>query len=369
MNRRRLAIFLPDLRGGGAERTVLGVAGAFAEWHDVDLVIATRGGELRAHVPPGVQVIELGASRVLGSLPRLVAYLRRTRPDAILAALNHANLVAIVARSWSRVPARLVIGEHNHLSTATMHAVRRRDRVIPALVRVLYPRADAVIAVSEGVAEDLASQIGLPRSKLHVVANPVDVDDLQRQAHLAPLHPWLNPQRHSRVALAVGRLTEAKDFGTLLEALAIARAEVDLRLIVLGEGEARNQLESTARRLGVGDVVDLHGFVSNPYPYFRAADLFVLSSRWEGLPTVLIEAVALSGRIVATDCPSGAREILEDAGVGTLVPVGNAAALAAAMVAALDQPAAAHPDVLGRYDPATVRQAYAELLGLPLTSS
>lgn len=369
MMRRRLVIFLPGLQGGGAERAMLGVAEAFAEGHDVDLVVATSGGELRQQVPPGVRLVDLGSSRTLASLPRLVGHLRQTRPDAILSALSHANLVAIAARSLSRVPARLVISEHSHLSTATMHAISRRDRIIPGLMRILYPRADAVIAVSEGVAQDLTSCLDLPCDKLHVVPNPVDVDGLTRQAQLHPDHPWLTETRDGRVALAVGRLTEAKDFGMLVEAVALARTKVDLRLIVLGEGEGRDQLEATARRLGVADVIDLHGFAANPYPFFRTADLFVLSSKWEGLPTVLIEAVALSGRIVATDCPGGSREILEDAGVGTLVPVGDSKSLAAAMVAALDKPAAAQPGALNRYSPAEVRRAYAELLGLAVTRS
>lgn len=348
---------------------MLGVARALAEGVDVELVVATRQGELREQVPPGVSLVDLGSSRTLGSLPRLVRHLRRSRPDAILSALSHANLVAIAARSLSRVPARLVISEHSHLSIATMHAVNRRDRVVPGLMRILYPRADAVIAVSEGAAEDLASCLDVPRDKLHVVPNPVDVDSLVRQAQLRADHPWLTETRDGAVALAVGRLTEAKDFGVLIEAVALARSHVNVRLIVLGDGEARDQLETTARRLGVADVIDLHGFVANPYPFFRAADLFVLSSKWEGLPTVLIEAVALTGRIVSTDCRSGAREILEDAGVGTLVPVGDAGALATAIVATLERPATAHPEALRRYAPATIRRAYAELLGLAVSGS
>lgn len=361
--RRRLTFFLPDLRGGGAERTVLGLAGALASDADVEVVLAgPDAGEFETERPPGVRLTCLGSARVLTSVPRLARHLRRRRPDAVLSGLNHANIVAVAARAMAGVETRLVVVEHNTLSAATQHATSRRDRLMPKLIGWAYPRADAVVAVSAGVADDLAASAGLERSSIEVIPNPVDLADLRRRAARPAGHPWFHDGL-GPVALAAGRLVPAKGFDVLLEAVHRARSELPLRLVVLGEGDERAKLENLIARLGLEGAVDLAGFVSDPYPYFAATDLFVLSSRFEGLPTVLLEALALAGRVVATDCPSGPREILDEVGqLDRLVPVDDPAALAEAMVAALDRPPELLSDALGAYDPSRVRERYTAVL-------
>lgn len=362
----RLAIFLPHVGGGGAERAMVGVAASFAERCDVDLVLAGSDGALLDEVPPSVRVVELGARRVASSLPGLVRYLGTSRPDAVLSALTHTNIVAIVARALARATPPLVVCEQSHLSTATAQAQRRRDRVLPRVLRVLYPRAEAIVAVSNGVADDLAEQIGVDRRRVTVIPNPIAVDALRARAAAPTMDPWLDEPDHPPVAVAVGRLTEQKDFPTLLDALAVCRRTVPLRLVILGEGEDRAMLTDQIERLGLSEAVKLPGFASNPYAHLGAADVFVLSSRWEGLPTVLLEALAVGTPVVSTDCPSGPSEILDNGAFGWLVPVGDANALATAILAALEGPSQPIGSALDYYAPDAVRDAYAQALHLSI---
>jgi glycosyltransferase involved in cell wall biosynthesis len=214
------------------------------------------------------------------------------------------------------------------------HATQLRQRLVPSLVRRSYPRADGIAAVSAGVADDLAGVLGLPRHRVQVINNPVIVPELSTMMEQPCEHPWFVGD-HPPVLLAVGRLSPQKDFECLLRAFATVRAETDARLMILGEGPERARLESLVTELGLTGDVELPGWVGNPYPYMARSDLFVLSSRWEGLPTVLIEALFCGLRIVATDCPSGPQEILDGGRYGALVPVGDHAALAAAIIASL----------------------------------
>jgi glycosyltransferase involved in cell wall biosynthesis len=227
-----------------------------------------------------------------------------------------------------------VVNEQNTLSMESGHSAQLRQRLVPALVRRSYPRADGIAAVSGGVADDLAAVVGLPRQRVRVINNPVIVPELASMSAQPCDHPWLTGD-HPPVLLAVGRLAPQKDFTCLLRAFAQVRASTTARLLILGEGPERARLEALARDLGVADDVMLPGWVGNPYPYMARADLFVLSSRWEGLPTVLIEALYCGLRIVATDCPSGPREILDEGRFGALVPVGDPDALAAEILATL----------------------------------
>ncbi|MER3479061.1 MAG: glycosyl transferase [Meiothermus sp.] len=332
---KRIALFLPSLRGGGAERVMANLARGFAEQGlTVDLVLAKAEGPYLSQVPTSVRVVDLGARRVLFALPGLVQYLRRERPSAMLSALNHANIVAIWARFLARTKTRLVVSEHNTLSRATENAAVRRAKAMPLLIRLFYPQADAVVAVSQGVAKDLTARTGLPPGKVRVIYNPVVTPELFAKAEEPLDHPWFKPGEPP-VILGVGRLTAQKDFATLIRAFALVRKERPARLMILGEGEERPKLETLVQELGLEADVSLPGFVENPFSYMKRAAVFVLSSKWEGLPTVLIEALALGIPVVSTDCPNGPAEILEGGKWGGLVPVGDPEALAGAMLGLL----------------------------------
>ncbi len=330
-----LSVFIPSLRGGGAERVMVALANGFAaRGLGVDLVLVKAEGPYLDDVAPGVRVVDLGARRVLSSLPALVGYLRRERPCVLLSAMNHVNVVALLARRLAQVSTRVVVSEHANFSQWRQHATPLQSYIITPLMCWTYPWADNVVAVSSGVADDLAPVIGLTRASIAMVHNPVVSEDMLAYAN-APLdHPWFAPTAPP-VVLGVGRLTAQKDFDSLLRAFAKLRQKRQARLMILGEGELRSKFEALIEALGLSADVALPGFQSNPLAYMRRASLFVLSSRFEGFGNVLVEAMACGTPVVSTDCPSGPAEILEDGKWGRLVPVGDVGALADAMLATL----------------------------------
>ncbi|HEY8366975.1 MAG TPA: glycosyltransferase, partial [Bacteroidia bacterium] len=229
------------------------------------------------------------------------------------------------------VSTRLVVREANTISVSSKNSLNFKARILPLLMKLLYPSADAVIAVSEGVAKDLTQIIGLPAEKVKVIYNPVITPEIFKKAEEPIKHPWFAPGELP-VILGVGRLTKQKDFVTLIRAFDIVRKEYPSRLVILGEGEERPKLEALVKELGLEQYVYMPGFEENPFKYMKHAAVFVLSSRWEGLPNVLIQALALGTPVVSTDCPSGPREILSAGKYGTLVPVGDYDALAKAII-------------------------------------
>ena len=329
-----IAFFLPSVRGGGAQRVMVNlVQGIIERGLPVDVVLAAADGVFLSQLPPTARVVDLRARRLLRSLAPLTRYLRRERPRVLVSSMSHANMIALWAARLAGRTTPVMVTVHNTMSEST----RQAGRLEPYLLRAFYPWADRVVAVSRGVADDLARTSGLPRDRIQVVYNPVITPAMMASAQQAPDHPWF-ASGGPPVILGVGRLTRQKDFPTLIRAFAEVRRRRAARLMVLGEGEDRPSLETLVAELGVTADVTLPGFRENAMAYMAGSALFVLSSTWEGLPTVLIEALAAGARVVSTDCPSGPREILQDGRLGALVPVGDAAALAAAMADALDQP-------------------------------
>ena len=317
---------------------MVNLAKGFAEQGlKVDLVLAKAEGPYLSQVPARVRVVDLKASRVLTSLPGLVRYLKQERPAALLSAMNHANIVAIWARKITGIPCRLVVSVHSTLSKETENASYARTRVMPFFIRWFYPWADSIVAVSRGVAEDLVKVTGIPRELIKVIYNPVVTPKLLEKAKVSIDHPWFRSGQPP-VILSVGRLTKQKDFPTLIRAFALVRTERSARLMILGEGEERPKLEALVRELGLEDDVSMPGFVDNPYAYMARAAVFVLSSLWEGLSNVLIEAMAVGTPVVSTDCPSGPAEILEGGKWGKLVPVGDVEGLAGAITEQISSP-------------------------------
>ena len=361
----RLTVFLPSLAGGGAERAISTVAsGLAARGHAVSLVLASAHGPYLAGLHPAVQVVDLAQPSLVRALPRLIRHLRQSRPTVLLAAMSHANVVAALAHRVAASSARLVLSERVQLSALF---ASRRDmamRATHALMRLTYPWADHIVTVSQGVADDLPRHVGVDRTRIVTLPNPVVDAALLQQAAEPPAHPWLL-EGAVPVVLAAGRLIAQKDFATLIEAFALLRRGRAVRLVILGDGELRSALAAHAARLGVAADVDLPGFATNPFAAMRAASVFVLSSRFEGLPGVLIQALACGTRVVSTDCPSGPSEVLGGGRWGALVPVGNAQAMAAAMATVLDDPAPL--DARQRADDFGVERAvaqYARVLGL-----
>ncbi len=332
----RISLYLPNLDGGGAERMMVNLAAGFAErGFPTDLVLAEARGPYLGLVAPNVRVIDLASSGVSVSLPKLVGYLRKNRPAALLATLNHASVVALLARALARVPTRTVIRESNMMFPSPASSLRGTS--LRNSVRLFYPWADAHVAVSQGVADDLARYTGINPQKIQTIYNPVVTPELHERARQRPTHPWFAPGEPP-VVLGVGRLAPQKDFSTLVRAFAAVARQRPARLMILGEGNARAELEALTRSLGVGDRVALPGFAQNPFSYMAYADTFVLSSKFEGLPGALIQAMACGAKVVSTNCPSGPYEILKGGRLAPLVPVGNAEALGAAISKSLAAP-------------------------------
>lgn len=337
----RIALFMPTLTPGGAERVMVNLARGFvAQGHPVDFVLAKAEGVYIEDLPPSVRVVDLDSParlQTLRSLPRLVTYLRRERPHALLAALNHANIVALAARQLAGVPTRVVVSIHNTISSEQRRAANGRDRLLPWLAARSYPAAQGIVAVSGGVADDFCRATGTPRAQLRVVYNPVITPELSALAAEEVEHPWFGAGQVP-VILGVGRLEYQKDFSTLIRAFGQLRRERPARLVILGEGSERPLLEALIHELGLQGQVWLAGHQRNPYAYMAKAAVFALSSRYEGLPTVMIEALALGLPVVSTDCPHGPAEIVAHAQSGALVPVGDPGALARGLLETLSRP-------------------------------
>ncbi|MFC1495142.1 glycosyltransferase [Thermodesulfobacteriota bacterium] len=335
--KKRLAFFVSSMEGGGAQRVMLNLAQEISEkGYAVDLVLARAEGPYLAQIPESVQLVDLKTTRILNSLPALAWYLRRKQPTAILSAINYVNIIALWARCLARVSTRVVVGEHSVSSYSAKYGTSWRDQLMPKL-SYFYRWADGIVAVSEEVRNDLAQITGIPCERIRVIYNPVIKQELRRKSRVPLEHPWFG-NNQPPVLLAVGRLAEVKDFRTLIYAFAQVRQTRPVRLLILGEGECRSSLESLVRQLGLEEDVSMPGFVENPYAYMAQASIFVMSSRFEALPTVLIEALYLGLPLIATDCPGGTREILRDGKVGQLVPVGDSIAIAQAIENILNLP-------------------------------
>lgn len=329
-----IALLLPDLRAGGAERVAVNLANSFAQrGYAVDMVLTSATGEFMTDLRPEISVVDLHAKRLRGALFPLTRYLRHARPDVLLACMWPLTVIALWARRLARGPTRVVVAEHTTWSRDEIVRSTTNRWQVRTTMHFAFPGADGVVAVSQGAADDLARFARIKRDAITVIYNPVVGEAYSSVGD--PLDPpawWTGP--HRRV-LAVGTLKAIKDYSTLLAAFAKLREQIDARLLILGEGECRPALEAQARQLGIDAHVFMPGFVKDPTPYYQHADLHVLSSTGEGLPTVIIEALAAGTPVVSTDCPSGPREILCEGKYGRLVPVGDAQALAAAMAESL----------------------------------
>ena len=351
----RIALVIPHLGGGGAERSVLKLArGLLARGHAVDLLVFEKTETLADEVPVGTGRLVLQHKPIYGVRDRLhiasrfgfrvlpllrrdllsdaravATYIDKERPDCILPSLPRAKSATVLALCFTKFNPVVI--------PIVRNVLMNRKRRFRRLYAILFPSAHHVVAVSDGVADNVARNLKLPREKISRIYNPVVTEEIADLARYTPDHPWMS-DNGPPIVLSVGRLARVKDFPTLLRAFLQVSRNRRVRLIILGEGSWRHRLENMVRKLGIETIVSLPGWASNPYAFMSRASVLILSSKHEGLGNVLIEAMACGCPCISTNCPSGPAEILEDGRFGPLVPVGDDTALAAAMERVLDSP-------------------------------
>lgn len=334
--RRRIAVLLNDFSGTGVPRVTLRLAGELeAQGCDVDILVLRPHGPMAQQVRNSVNIVPLGVSRASIALPKLICYLRKRDPDGLIAAEDQLGIIAAAACILSRRKAHLVVTSHVPYSRTGLCKGTKGKLFLIAL-RFFWSRINTFATVSAGLADDMAETTGISRTEISVIHNAVVDERSIGRAENKSIHPFF--QTCSRVIVGAGSLHRRKGFHDLVEAVRLAAETEDIRLIILGEGRERAKLQAQISQAGLSDRVDLIGYVNDPFPYLQAADLFVLPSYFEGLPTVLIEALACGCPCVATDCIAGPNEILKGGKLGALVRVGDPIGLANAVLATLRNP-------------------------------
>ena len=326
-----VAIYMHDLRAGGVERQSLIIAQEFRRYGvDVTLVLHRLQGDLIDKVPAGLRIVELQGSRTVMDIPRLARFLRTEKPDILLSNVDLNNVAALLAKAVSFSSTKVVICQHNPISTSFALEGTWLYRYLGLSYRMLSPLITRAVAVSGGVAVELGTLAGLHSEQVLTINNPVVGPDFQARCEEPADHRWFE-QRWAPVFVTAGRMVAHKDHETMIRALAIHRRQFDSRLIILGTGPLSETLRDLVAQLGLEHSVDFLGFRSNVLPFIRQADAFVLSSRCEGFGNVIVEALGCGTPVISTRCEYGPAEILDDGRYGVLVETRNPAAMARAM--------------------------------------
>jgi glycosyltransferase involved in cell wall biosynthesis len=355
-----LIVFIPSLEGGGAERVMLRISGEMvSRGHSVRLVVASKAGALISEIPDGVELVDLGAGRLLSAILPLARELTKRPCDTILSAMTATNCVAALARMASKENPRLVMSERAFPSQVGLKG-KLNQFLVPKLRSKLYPEADLITTVSNEVKEDLHRLVDVSDDRILSIYNPVPQPSLI--SGNSP-HDWVSPTRDRPVFISVGRLNSQKDQATMIRAFAKVRNSKPARLVILGEGEKREYLEALVHSLGIEGDVLMPGFSSNVQDWLRGSDVFVMSSVMEGMPNALVEALSLELRAVCTACVGGPREVLGFGRYGRLVPEGDVDCLAVAMEQSLGDPRPSKEDLyLERFDPDVIFAQYEKAL-------
>jgi glycosyltransferase involved in cell wall biosynthesis len=348
----KVGFLLSSFRAGGGEKQMVEIANVLSKrGKQVDLLVLKPVGQLEQAVSPQVRIVSLDRGRIMFSLFPLLVYLWRERPVAVLATDEYSHLLVLLARMLTRVKTRVVLRIGNML-TELAARYRSKSVLLPFLIRRLYKRADAIIANSKGVADDVAAYAGVSPARIEVIYNPKPLAEIRRSAQEPAGHEWLDAKKVP-VVLGVGRLREQKNFALLIRAFARVVAELPSRLVIVGVGREEPRLRAVVSELGLEQHVLFAGYTDNPYAYMAKADLFAAASLWEGMPNALMEAMVCGMPVIAADCPSGPRELLapasdhakrlasglEQAQYGILTAVNDEDALVEALQLMLGDPA------------------------------
>lgn len=331
----RVAVYVDSLQGYGADKVLVKIANGLAnEQVSVDFVLAKPARSGHQNLLDSVNTYNLNSSRfnVIKNALGLAKYLRKYKPDVLFSSIYFNNVVCACALILSGAKTKLIVRQANTLQRQFKDFPIFLRPILYWLTHLAYKRSDLVVCQCKSMVPDLVHFMKVDPRKIRVVYNPTVTPDIFEKAQCEPNHRWLSLDKTDPVVLAIGRFKPQKDFATLIRAFAIVkRQSQNAKLILLGDGPQRQYLEDLATQLGIRQDVDFPGFDPNPYAFMSMADVFVSSSRYEGLPNVLIEALALGKRIVATSCPGGSAEILRYGKYGALVPIQEPSLLAEAI--------------------------------------
>jgi len=337
-----VAFFLPTLEVGGTERNVVNLVNNIdTEHYTVSLVLGNIHGDFVNQVRQDIVIVNLKASYSVGLFFALVQYFKIQKPDVFVSAFPRINIITIAAKIFSGVNTKIIITEHSVFSflpviAKTFWRGMFARFFMPLLARLLYPKADSIVCVSVGIAEDLKKVINT-NGNMKVIYNPIIVDKIYQLADETVNNVWFSNPEVS-VIIAVGRLVPIKDYPTLLKAFKQVLKNQPARLVILGSGPEKEKLEWLSSQMGLSESIAFMGFQKNPYKYIKKASVFVLSSLQEGFGNVIIEAMACGAPVVSTDCPVGPGEIIENMKNGILVPVGDEKSMADAILKVLNDP-------------------------------
>lgn len=347
-NRRRVAIFLQNLDGGGAERAIVKLAGDIAKLdYAVELVLEDINTAYRSEIDPLVHVVNFSTRSSLSTFFKLVAYLRQKNPDVIMSALDTPNIMLLIAAKLARYSGRVVVSQRAVVSASLAHEPKLRAAITKILQWLLFDQADLVISNSYAASTEIHNLFAVPLEKIATIHNSIDVDKINRLA-IEPINSNFFIKKDIPLIITVGSLTKRKDISTLVKAFSIVRSKMEVALVIIGKElvESKDSEKEALKRLiaelNLDSYIYLAGFDPNPYKWIGIASVFVSSSTAEGFPNVIAEALALGRPVVATDCPGDTARLLENGKWGRLVPVGDPASMATAIISSLED--LSHPD-------------------------
>ncbi len=326
----KITFFIPNLRVGGAEKVLRMMINTFIDrypQYTVELCLASANGEIVSEIDNRISIINFSRSNVRYCLYDLIHYFRREKPDCFIASLDYANIIASFAHKLSRSKSKLILWEHSVTSIHSQTTISTFFILRYWLVNYFYKHAQHIVAASQGIAKDMVSNFRIPEEKLHIIYNPIEYNKIILLANQQEVDycPEIDKEKY---IISVGRLVQAKNYPLLIKAYSLLAEDNLFKLIIVGDGPEKQHLQQLISELNLDGRVVLVGYLNNPFPLIKNAELVILSSAWEGFSLVLIETLALKKNIVATDCPSGPREILDDGKFGLLVPMNNPKKLA-----------------------------------------
>ncbi|MGY3313445.1 glycosyltransferase involved in cell wall biosynthesis [Peribacillus simplex] len=327
--KRKVAFIIPSLRGGGAERVIINIIRNLDyKQFDISLILLKKEGPYINLLPENIKVVDLDTLRVRKSIIPLIKAINAIKPDAILSTMGHLNLAILAIRFLLKGNPKIIIREANTPSKN----ITKKERFFSFLYKHLYPKSDLIIAQCKDMKNDIIDFFKVEEKKIQYIYNPLDIEKIRDSREGG------NPYQEKMVnLLSVGRLSQQKGFDVLINAFKIVKEKIpNAHLTILGEGSLKDELQDLAEKIGVLDEISFVGFKNNPYPYYYYADTYILSSRWEGFPNSLLEALACETKVVATDCKSGPREIIGDNEYGILVKEGDYIALAEGIIKSIN---------------------------------